>query len=185
MIEMRWITRLRTTCTSALLILLPFVVQTPANAQQQAREPELKAAIIANMMLFVEWPKKNTASSDQLTLCILDNSPVATALAQLDGKLLKGKSLKINMVTPDKLGSCHALYLSPTDAAVIPRIQASLHSSAVLLAGDTPGYLQRGIMLNLETVSGRVVFDVDLRAAQSVGLQMSSKALNLARQVID
>lgn len=40
-------------------------------------------------------------------------------------------------------------------------------------------------MLNLELISGRVVFDIDLRSAQRKGLKVSSKALRLARQVIE
>jgi hypothetical protein len=40
-------------------------------------------------------------------------------------------------------------------------------------------------MLNLDLAGGRVVFDIDLRSAQKAGLQISSKALRLARQVIE
>ncbi len=40
-------------------------------------------------------------------------------------------------------------------------------------------------MINLELVSERIVFDIDLRPTQKAGLRVSSKALRLARQVIE
>jgi hypothetical protein len=55
----------------------------------------------------------------------------------------------------------------------------------MLLVGDSPGDQQRGVMLNLEIEGGRVVFDIDLRAARQAGLAVSSKVLRLARHVIE
>ena len=55
----------------------------------------------------------------------------------------------------------------------------------ILLFGDTPGFLQRGVMVNLEQVGGRVVFDINLRSLKASGLKLSSKALRLARVVIE
>jgi hypothetical protein len=148
-------------------------------------EADLKAAIIANMLLFVDWPGAGNSGVEQMTLCTLDDSPVATALARLDGRVLKGKSLKIRQAMPDALSGCQLLYVPPGNAGTLARIVSSSRAAKLLLAGDSPDYLNRGIMLNLEVVAGRVVFDIDLRAAQKAGLQISSKALRLARQVID
>ena len=173
------------TCTSCLLVLFSFVWQPAAHAQAQATEPELKAAIIANMLLFVEWPVENISASEQLTICFLEGSPVATSLSQLDGKSVKGKPLRVSQISPEKASSCHALYLSPTSTPSLSRIVGTLGNAPVLLIGDTPSFLQRGIMVNLELVSGRMVFDIDLKSLQAAGLKLSSKALRLARLVID
>ena len=40
-------------------------------------------------------------------------------------------------------------------------------------------------MVNLEQVGGRVVFDINLRSLKASGLKLSSKALRLARVVIE
>lgn len=156
-----------------------------AFAQTQAPEPDLKAAIIFNMLLFVEWPANSAMPPDQLTICYLDSSPVASALVRLDGKSIKGRSLKVVQLGSNNAGICHALYLAPGNAAALGKTLALLGTSSILLAGDSPEYSQKGVMLNLELLSGRVVFDIDLRSAQRVGLQVSSKALRLARQVTE
>lgn len=167
----------------ALLALRLVGFAPPAFAQ--VPEAELKAAIIVNMLLFVDWPGSGNGGVEAMTLCHLDESPVAVALTRLDGRVLKGKSLKIRQVTPEALSGCQLLYVSPGNAGTLARVVAGARAASLLLAGDSPDYLNRGIMLNLEIVAGRVVFDIDLRAAQRAGLQVSSKALRLARQVIE
>lgn len=163
-----------------LLVLAPL-----AQAQRQAPEPELKAAILANMLLFVDWPAQGVQAPNRLTVCYLDAGPVAVALDQLNGKVLKGKPLNVVRVDPAMIGGCHALYVSPLDVANLPRVVSNLRASGILLVGDSPGFLQRGVMLNLEIDGGRVVFDIDLRSVRQAGLTVSSKVLRLARQVLE
>lgn len=168
------------------LLALVLLALTPlAHAQRQAPEPELKAAILVNMLLFVDWPAPPGRSPDRLTVCHLAAGPVATALEQLGGKLLKGQPLQVMRADAATLGECHVLYLSPTDATGLPALASSLPASGILLVGDSPGYLQRGVMLNLEIEGGRVVFDVDLRSVRRAGLTISSKVLRLARHVTE
>ncbi len=169
----------------ALLALLLLALTPLAHAQRQAPEPELKAAILVNMLLFVDWPTPQGRTPDRLTVCHLAASPVATALAQLGGKLLKGQPLQVVRADAATLGDCQVLYLSPTDATGLPRLASSLPASGILLVGDSPGYLQRGVMLNLEIEGGRVVFDIDLRSVRQAGLTVSSKVLRLARHVTE
>ena len=163
-----------------LLLLAPLAL-----AQRQAPEPELKAAILVNMLLFVDWPTHEAQASDRLTLCYLDDGPVSIALGQLDGKSIKGKSLHVVRVDAATIGGCHVLYVSPFGAANLPRIVSHLHASGILLVGDTPGYQQRGVMINLEIDGGRVVFDIDLRSVRQADLALSSKVLRLARHVLE
>lgn len=168
------------------LVALGLLVIAPlALAQRQAPEPELKAAILANMLLFVDWPAQGAQAPNRLTVCYLDAGPVAAALLQLDGKVLKGKPLHVVRVDAATISGCHALYVSPLDAASLPLVVPSLRASGILLVGDSPGYLQRGVMLNLEIDGGRVAFDIDLRSIRHAGLSVSSKVLRLARQVLE
>ena len=114
-------TRFRNLSASLLLALAPLVWPTDALAQAQAPEPELKAAIIANMLLFIEWPDARVSALDEITVCHLDSSPVADALTQLNGKSVKGKLLKVATVSPDNSANCHALYLAAANASMLPR----------------------------------------------------------------
>jgi len=177
--------RLRTCATAAFAVMQ--LVASSVHAQTQAPEPDLKAAIISNMLLFVEWPAAGSTAvpGDQLVVCYQEPSPVAEALLRLNGKSVKGKLLKVLQTTSSSAGRCHAFYLAPGNAANLANILPELSRQPILVAADSPEYAKQGIMLNLDLVGGRVVFDIDLRTAQKAGLQISSKALRLARQVIE
>jgi len=156
-----------------------------ALAQTQAPEPDLKAAIITNMLLFVEWPARSAFPADQLTICNQGDGPVAKALAKIDQKTVRNKLVKVLAVNSANAAECQALYISPNGLVALEKTMSMVGSSPVMIASDSPEYFQRGTMLNLELVDGRIVFDIDLRAAQRAGLQVSSKALRMARQVAE
>ena len=175
------------TCAIAALAVVHLAMVPEAVAQRQAPEAELKAAIISNMLLFVEWPTAGSMSApdDQLVVCFQESSPVAEALLRLDGKSVKGKLLKVMQASSSVAGRCHAFYLAPGNAANLGNILPVLSKLPILVAADSPEYSKQGVMLNLDLAGGRVVFDIDLHSAQKAGLQISSKALRLARQVIE
>lgn len=175
----------RQSFATAWLALSALTASLGAPAQTQALEPDLKAAIITNMLLFVEWPASSTFSADQLTICHQGYGPVATALAKLDGKTVRNKSVRVVAVNSVKPTECQALYLSPESVATLDKILSVMGSLPVLIVSDSPEYFQRGTMLNLELVAGRIVFDINLRSVQKAGLQVSSKALRMARQVTE
>jgi hypothetical protein len=163
------------------MLLLATLAQ--GQAQRQAPEPELKAAILVNLLLFVDWKSQGMQPKDRFTACYLEAGPVAAALTGFEGRQLKGKPLRVVRVEPGQVGGCHLLYLSPAASMHLPRIAPLLRDSGILLAGDATGYLQRGVMLNLDLEEGRIVFDIDLQAVRQAGLALSSKVLRLARQV--
>ncbi len=172
--------------TSCLLMALGLVA-VPAHslAQVKASEQDLKAAIIINMAMFIEWPRQSSLPADRLNVCYLEASPVAEALGNADGRRVGNRTVRISKVRTDGLGDCHIVYVAPADSPQLPEIIATLQNAPTLIVGDSPDFLSRGAMLNLELSAGHIVFDVDLRSAQKARLQLSSKALRLARQVIE
>lgn len=154
-------------------------------AQVKAREPDLKAAIIINMAMFIDWPPQSSLPADTLNVCFLGDSPVAESLGTAQGRSIRNRTVRISKVRTDGLKGCHVVYVAPSDRPQLPEITQALQNVPALVAGDSPDFFTRGTMLNLELSAGHVVFDVDLRSAQKAGLQFSSKALRLARQVVE
>jgi len=170
----------------SLLTLSLLATSIPAPAQMKASEFDLKAAIIINMVMFVEWPQREAPPSDDtLTVCFIDNSPVAKALANAQGKSIRNKTISIRKATLETVSGCHVVYVSPTERDQLQDLTTRLQSTPVLIAGDSPDYLRRGVMLNLELSEGHIIFDINQSSARKAGLQISSKALRLARQVVE
>ena len=169
----------------SVVTLAMCLMALPALSQREGAEADVKAAVIANMMLFVEWPLGGTQVLDRRNLCHLGAGPVTSALAQLDGQLLGGRRLRVVRVDAAAVFDCHALYVAGSEAAQWRRTGPSLKGRGVLLMADSTELSQQGAMIHLDVENGRVVFDVDLRAVQLSGLVLSSKVLRLARQVRD
>jgi len=169
-----------------ILTLSLLAASISSSAQMKASESDLKAAIIINMIMFVEWPQREAASADDsLSVCFLDNSPVARALGNAQGKSIRNKTIKIKKTTPETVSVCHVLYVSPSERDQLQELTTRLKATPVLIAGDSPNYLHLGVMLNLEVSEGHIIFDINQGSARKAGLQISSKALRLARQVVE
>jgi hypothetical protein len=84
---------------------------------------------------------------------------------------------------PDGVYGCHVLFVaadSPFDHAELLAAAAPL---PVLTVGDDPALLERGAILALRPVSGRLRFDANLDAADRAGLRLRSQLLRLAVNV--
>lgn len=150
------------------------MAQTPDRALA-----ELKAQIVFRAMLFVEWPATQLRQGQPLSLCLIDDGPLASALQGLGGRQINGHALEPRRVRIDQTTGCHAALLGAageTGALLQP-------GRGMLLVSDTPAMLGKGVMLNLQVEDGRVVFDIGLATAHRAGLGISTKLLRLARFV--
>lgn len=58
-----------------------------------------------------------------------------------------------------------------------------LTESPILAVTDIPGLTEKGAIIGMNVQNQRIVFEVNLKAAQQSTLQLSSKLLNLAARV--
>ncbi|MEW6292116.1 MAG: YfiR family protein [Pseudomonadota bacterium] len=168
-------------CSCALgLFLLAFSL--PAPAQSQASVDSIKAGFAYNFVKFTEWPA--AAAGGSLRLCALERNPLDGQFALLQGRHVNNRPIEVRLrVSGGELASCHLLFLAGDDGE---RSDAALKAVAglpVLTVSDQPGFAQRGGMIELHEREGRMRFEVNLAAAQSVGLRLSSQMLKLASKV--
>jgi phage-related holin len=67
----------------------------------------------------------------------------------------------------------------------LPALLERIKGSHVLLAGDTEGLAQRGIVINFYIEKSKVRFEINVDTATRMGLKISSKLLRLAKIVSD
>jgi ABC-type amino acid transport substrate-binding protein len=153
----------------------------PAHAQP-VPEHELKAAFVYNFAVFTEWPQEALAASAPIVLCTGSASPLSPALQSLNDKVVNGHKLAVRPAAAG-LRACHVLVLGSGDRERWAQIKRDLAGSHVLTVSDDTTISQDGAMISLSMVNQRVGFDVDIKAAKSARLQLSSKLLRLARSV--
>lgn len=149
---------------------------------QPVDEALLKAAIVVNLLPFVEWPAAALPpEGGSLTVCVDRASSLAASLAALQGRQVQRRTLAVREPEAVTIAHCHVLVHAGAGrhAAAWRR---RLGSAPVLVVSDAHP-ADDDVAVHLDIDRGRVVFDVRLSALRRGGLQLSSKLLRLAREV--
>lgn len=147
-----------------------------------ATEYEIKAAFIYNFAKFVDWP---ASLSPEISLCILGKDSFADAFEDFQGKPVGGKKFTARRIAaPGEAKSCAILFISSSEKDNLGRILGAVKGFNLLTVGDTEGFAQHGVMINLYLEGGKVRFELNLEAVRSTGLRMSSRLLQLGKIVV-
>lgn len=160
-----------------LLLLAP-------NAQaDDFPEYRLKVAFLYNFSLFTEWPAE---VGPTLQFCLQGTDPFGRDLDALQGKPVGARSLQVQRKTGnDSLKGCHIVFIAASALERLPRVLDEVRGLPVLLVADSPGAAGQGVMLNLSVAqNNKISFEANLLAARTAHLQLSSKLLRLATEVI-
>jgi hypothetical protein len=159
----------------------------PAMARAAAVAPEydVKAAFLFNFTKFVEWPAASFADErSPLKICVLGENPFGKALHVVMEEEVGGRRLTLmHLENVNNAETCHVLFVSRSERDRLPQVLAGLHSAPVLTVGDTPGFTDKGGMINFVLEGSKVRFNVNQEAAERAGLKISSRLLALAKQV--
>lgn len=151
-----------------------------ASAQSLPDVHGLRAAMIYNLMLFVDWPAESL--NNTITLCVITEDPdVSRPFAELTGKTIKSRTLMTQRRAPlANIDDCHAVFLSGLDKGLLADKLASLDGKPVLTLASSP---ESGAMIDLALAGDRIVFDVSATRLRGAGLSLASRVLQLARKV--
>jgi YfiR/HmsC-like len=153
-----------------------------ARAADDLPEYRLKAAFLYNFALFTEWP---AAVGTTLHLCVFGPDPFGAELDGLQGKAVGERSIAVQRKTAiDGLKGCQIVFMAPSVAAQLPRVLDALEGQTVLTVADSAGAARQGVALNMAVNRNKVSFEANLKAARAARLNLSSKLLRLATEVI-
>lgn len=169
--------------TACLALAAP---PTSAN-EHRAAEADVKAAVIYNLLLFIQWPKSPAAAPPRLRLCVVDGGELTAALQSHANKTVQGRPLEIRQVAglAEELEHCAAVAIESGNPAVLSRAAAVGRQRPLLVIAEGTTAVERGAMIGLRTEGGRMVFDINAGALRHSGLGASSQILRLARVLVD
>ena len=146
------------------------------------REYEIKAAVLFNVLKYVEWPG-NSASTNPVPLQIglLGQLPYPHALTVLDGKTIQGRKLVVKPISAAEAQSCQVVYVGASEKSKCPEIISELKGKPILTVSEVDGFAQRGGMVNLIAEGNRVAMEINRESATQAGLSISSQLLRVAK----
>jgi YfiR/HmsC-like len=170
-----WLLRL------GMLALALSILPGAARAQDL---PALKAAIVFNLLQFVQWPNEAVlAPGAPFAMCMARASPMWESLAALQSRSLHGQRfLQVRdwPASPQALRECHAVLV---EAGGRRQPLAALAGLPILVIADADMAGEAGVIIDMRTSGERLGFNIDLGAARRSGLQISAKLLRLAGKV--
>jgi hypothetical protein len=150
-----------------------------------SREYIYKASYIYNFTSFIEWPEKARKKITQngINLCLIGDDPFGAILDRTSEKLFrKGEILNIKRgITLDKLSQCSILFISSSEKPRLREIVRHARNFPVLLIGDTPGFARNGVGINFFIQEHNIHFEINEKAINNSGLNISSDLLDLGR----
>ena len=157
-----------------------------ARAQESELEYKVKAAFLYNFIGFVEWPTNKLARTDKEVIigCLPDDAAMPIIAHALEGKIAEGRRIKVVILREgEEAAGCHLLFLSRARRNQISEVLARLKTAPVLTVGEVEQFGERGGMINLVRHERTFRFEVNLGAAERVGLRISSKLSSMATLV--
>ena len=176
-------------CLRLSFLVLVFLLLVPcrASAQTQADEYRVKAAFLFHFAQLVDWPAASLGPANHpLIFCTVGEQAVIDALeSTVEGKQIGSHPIKVqHLLESDDLRSCHLLYILTLNKKRVAAILAGLQNAPVLTIGEAEDFIQLRGMIGFCLQDKKIRFDINLQAAQRVGLKISSRLLLLAKSVV-
>lgn len=164
------------------LLAIGCLAAVPLAHADSVAEYRLKAAYLFNFATFTEWPD---AIGNTLAVCIYGDDPFGADLDALGRQSVGNRRIAVRRaVSADNLAGCHLVFVTRPMIGNLSRVFDRLGTAPTLVVADSPGALQQGAMLNMNTADGKVSFSANLAAARRQNLNLSAKLLRLATEVI-
>lgn len=145
-------------------------------------EATIKAAFMANMVQFTDWPDK-FAPTGKVNICVTGRGPTVDALLALDGQPAYGRSLSVSFrKRPSEALDCHLLFIAENNNRPAYEWLHELAEHPILTVGEADDFALSGGIVGLFRDGNRVTFDVSLPAMHRANLKISAQLLRLARQ---
>ena len=153
---------------------------------QTPREYEVKAAFLYNFVQFVEWPADAFLDAQSpVIIGILGDDPFGASLDEIvrDEKVNSRPLVIRHYQRVEDIKACQILFISQSENWRLEEILAGLKDRSILTVGDTDGFARRGGMIRFVTENNKIRFRINVEAAKTANLTISSKMLRLAEIV--
>lgn len=152
-----------------------------------ADEYEIKAAMLANVFRLVDWPAAKTGEvSTPFVIGIVSSDDMETALSKTiarmpGGKTPAGHPIVIRKISGvEAIDQCHVVFVGGSDRKRLQTVLQATGTQPILTVGESDKFASSGGIVGLVVRDDRIQVEVNLTAAQSTGLSVSSRLLRIA-----
>ena len=169
----------------ALLVLALAALLPASVGRAQLSVGQVKGLFIERFTRFIEWPTGVLPDDGPFEVCIQGTGETADALAQVVvTRKFKERVARVRRLSAGSSAvACHVLYLAPSESGRLPTVLASVADRPTLTVSDSPGFSERGVLINLYQEGRFLRFEINTAAVRKSQLVFSSQLLRLGRLV--
>lgn len=165
-----------------LLVLLTSMPATGMTDDAKQTEYRIKTAFLYNFSRFAVWPETALAGRSEFSLCTLGNPRMKAQLDTLTGKSVHGMTIFVkHFDNPEDIADCHLVFIEASND--LTETMWVLKEQPILTVSDAAAFTEKGGIIQFKLIDNKVRFRVNVDAARSSGLTISSKLLSLAISV--
>lgn len=145
-------------------------------AAQSSDVNQLRAAIVFNVLRFVDFPADKGGT---IEFCVASDSGESAALRSFSGRRAGARLVSVRTVRGSSYAGCDVVYLGSGDRDQIERATAR----GRLVIGNGRKFIDNGGMVGLVQSGGQVRFQLNLGSASDSQITISSRLIRLASRV--
>ena len=172
-------------CVAATGLALTMAAATLSAQADSVPEYNAKAGFLTAFTNYANWPLETFASTaSPVMLCVLGQDPFGDVLDRTAAVSRGSRPLQVRRIrTPNDASECQVVFIAKRESRSEAAWLAALKGKPVLTVGESGQTVARGGLVEFATVRDKVAFDVNLSAAEQVGVKLSSDLLSHARKV--
>ncbi len=167
-----------------LLTLLIFLTSVHINllkASDALPEYTLKAAYLYNFALLTDWPSQKQ-DTEQFNVCLYAKESLGPAFDALQNKHISHKPIKIHYLSAtSQAQTCHLIFIPKIRQGGIEKILRQVTHLPILLVSDDEEFSAAHIQILHN--HDKLIFTIDTKLLEEIGLNLSSRLLNLAKEI--
>jgi hypothetical protein len=170
---------------AVIVLLASPALGAPPSGEVAAGEYQIKAAFLQHFAQFVEWPANALPPNAPLVIGLVGDDPFGRAIDDvIGGKRANGHLILLRRLRwNDSFSGCHIVYISSAELQHLGAVLEAVRATSTLTVADIDRFVERGGMIEMVMAQNRVRFDINPGAAAEAHLKISSKLLQVAREI--
>ncbi len=167
-----------------LLVIAGLLIPAWAGAAASRGEYEVKAAFLLNFARLVKWPAGALPADDSpIVVGVLGAEPFESAMKEGQQARPAGTHpVEIRQLTSSQdVSGCHIVFVTDGQAELADAVVRAASGRNVLTVGESSNFAATGGVITFFMEDKKLRFEINTRAADSAGLEISSRLLRLAK----
>ena len=144
---------------------------------------QIRAAFIYNLANFVDWPAEDGRKDEHtFVIAVIGDDEICHNLEILvKNERIKGKAIEVKRYASiADVSNCQILFVGASTTVNMIHILKAAAGHNTLTVGASDGFVNLGGMVNLRYQNRRIHIEINLDAAQKVGIKFNAKLLKIA-----